>query len=890
MSRSAPWRRFADAASAGPVAEARAPAAGNTAGGALPAGTSPARTHLHGPALLAAAVRARAGFRPATGSGAVTLDFRLAAAAGVCWATALGLPHAPRGTAFVLAALLFAAVLAMLLRMVFRPSGGWLRATGLVLCSAAALAALVLGIRQAERLSGPIRQAVDAGATVTVRLTAHADAARTGRAGKFPGAAARYQFRAEIHQATFGGRRFAAATPVLLIGDSSWAQARYGDELAAAGKLVRAGAGPVEALLIASTGFRRVGVPPVAAAVNALREAFIGSTGTLPPDARALLPGMVLGDRSQQPEDLAEAMRIAGLTHLMAVSGANCSYVLGAVYLLAALCRLPRPLRGLLGLVALGGFVILVRPEPSVLRAAAMGSIGVFALLAGRRRASLAFLCLSVIVLLLADPWLAASYGFLLSVLATLGLVLFGERCSRWLQRFLPKLLADALSLPLAAQVFCTPVVVMLQPGLPLYAVAANVLAAPVVPVVTISGMAAVMLAPVWPWMASIAVQLAGGLCLWVGLVARMVAVWPAASFPWPEGVPGAVLALLAGLLVLSLLFLGSRLPAAWHRSAAGGTAAWLQHRRRAHAGRLLPHRGAAIPAGIRHGSARHRTALLLGLLGLAAAASGIAVAVLARGGETPKWVLAVCDVGQGDGLVLNAGEGSAVVVDTGPEPAPMDRCLRRLGVDRIELLVLTHMHLDHYGGLAGALDHRKVGTVLVGSSRAELPDPVVETLADAGATAQRGSAGMAGSYGSLRWEVLWPGAGRPPPEENDASLVLRVDTASGPGAALTMLLTGDLESEAAAALLARLGPALPAVDVLKISHHGARNGGSRLIQALRPKAAVISAGRGNDYGHPAPEILAALEREQVPVFRTDLLGTILLSADGGRLEIAALR
>jgi len=882
MSRPAPWRRFVEAATSGPVPGARVPAAAP-----MPAGPAAVL------AVALASVHARAASRRVASHEPGALDFRLAAAAAVCWATALGLPHAPRWTALVLAGLLFAAVLAVLLRTVLRPAGGPVRSTALVLCSAAALAALVVGVRQAERLSGPIRQAVDGGATVTVRLVALSDAVQTGRSAKVPGGATRYQFRAEIRQATADGLSFEAATPVLVLGDASWSQARYGDELAAAGKLLRPAApGAVDAVLAASTGFRRVATPPVAAAVTGLREGFTVRTGTLPPDARALLPGMVLGDRSHQPEDLAEAMRLSGLTHLLAVSGANCSYVLAAVYLLAGACRLPRPLRGLLGLAALGGFVLLVRPEPSVLRAAAMGSIGVFALLAGRRRATLAFLCLSVIVLLLADPWLASSYGFLLSVLATLGLVLFGERCSLWLQRFLPKLLADAVSLPLAAQVFCTPVLVMLQPGLPLYAVLANVAAAPVVPAVTIAGMAAVVLVPVWPWAAAAAVQLAGWLSLWVAFVARTVAAWPAASLPWPEGLPGAVLALLAGLLTLSLLFLGARLPPvpAWP-----GAAGRLRSNRCAAAARLVPGRGTD-----RHGSSSGRgsrgpagrgPALLLLLLGLATAVSAAAVSFLARGtGPPPPWLLAACDVGQGDGLVLNTGGGGAIVVDTGPEAAPMDGCLRRLGVVRIELLVLTHMHLDHYGGLAGALAHRSVGAVLVGSSQAQLPDPVQQALAAAGARVQRGSAGMSGGAGGLLWEVLWPLPGRPPREENDASLVLRITAAGDGGGGLSMLLTGDLESEAAATLLARLGSDLPPVDVLKIGHHGARNGGTRLIRALLPKAAVISVGRGNDYGHPAPEILAALEQARVPVFRTDQLGTILLEAGSGKLEVAALR
>ncbi|NKX54041.1 ComEC/Rec2 family competence protein [Arthrobacter mobilis] len=891
MSRPAPWRRFAEAATAG------LPDLADVAGGVDDpevAGGREGPAAARGPSRVRAwAARLRAAGNPgphplpAGGRNTGPLDFRLAGTAAVCWAAALGLPHAPRGTALVLAALLFAAVLAILLRMLLRPEAGSWR-TGLctailVLAGAVALLSLILGVRQAERLSGPIRAALDAGATVTVRMVALSDAAKVkADGGSFDGSA-RYQLRAEILEATAGGQRFEAATPVLVIAGSSWAQARYGDALAGAGKLVRTEEpGAVDALLIVSTGFHRTGSPPAADAANALREGFMDGTGALPPDARALLSGMVLGDRSSQPEDLANAMRAAGLTHLLAVSGANCSYVLGFVYLLSAACRLPRPVRGLLALAALAGFILLVRPEPSVLRAASMGSIGVFALLAGRRRASLAFLCLAVIVLLLADPWLAASYGFLLSVLATLGLVLFGERCSSWLQRFLPKLLADAVSLPLAAQVFCSPVLVLLQPELPLYSVPANVLVTPVVPAVTIIGMAAVLLFPVWPWAAAAAVQLAGWLSLWVAGVARTVSGWPAAVLAWPEGAPGAVLALLAGLLLLSLLCLAARLPAGWPSALRAA----LRLRQR-----FRPDAPAPRAAG---GNSIRRTAVRLLALGAAAAVlSGLAAVLLRSGGGTagPGWTVAACDVGQGDGLAVNTGGGSAIVVDTGPEPALMDACLDRLGVSWIEVLVLTHMHLDHYGGLAGALDGRGVGRVLVGSARSKLPEQVTTALAAAGAAPERGAAGMSGTAGSARWQILWPvpgGAGAG--EENDASLVLSVQAGTGSAGEISMLLTGDLEAEAAGMLLMRLGRAVPAVDVLKISHHGARNGGTRLIEALQPKAAVISVGRGNDYGHPAPEILAALQQNGVPVFRTDVLGTITVAAGGGRLQVAARR
>ena len=103
-----------------------------------------------------------------------------------------------------------------------------------------------------------------------------------------------------------------------------------------------------------------------------------------------------------------------------------------------------------------------------------MGSIGVAAVLSGRRRASFSFLAVAVLVLLVMNPWLAANYSFVLSVLATLSLVLLGTACSRWLQRFLPVPLAHAVAMPMAAQVFCAPVIVQLQPELALYSIPAN--------------------------------------------------------------------------------------------------------------------------------------------------------------------------------------------------------------------------------------------------------------------------------------------------------------------------------------------------------------------------------------------------------------------------------
>ncbi|HEX2245974.1 MAG TPA: ComEC/Rec2 family competence protein, partial [Arthrobacter sp.] len=480
MSPAPPWQHYARAARemAGTTVDAA-----NEAKDAGPAGKRSLRARLFreeaGSGAAAAKVRPGAGVG---GTGAVRLDLRLAAAAATCWLASLVLLRLPAGVAFACAVVCAGGVTALLLAGLLRrrKSAHAVNGTVFLLVCTAGLLALVIGVKHTERLSGPIAPAIESGAYITAELTALSDASRSKTPSMF-GSGPRYLVIAEITEASHTGRKFEAATPVLIIGNQTWQTVRFGDRLHAAGTLAPMEPGSSEAaMLSASTAPEVISTPPTAGAVNALRSLFVEHTGGLSPDARGLLPGMVFGDREQQTDDLEEAMRRTGLTHLMAVSGANCSYLLGFVYLLATACRAPRWLSSVLGIVALAGFVLLVRPEPSVLRAAAMGAIGVAALVSGRRRASLSFLALAVIVLLLANPWLAGEYSFILSVLATLGLVLLGSTCSQWLQHFMPKLLADAMAIPLAAQLFCTPVLVQLQPELAMFSIPANILAAPV--------------------------------------------------------------------------------------------------------------------------------------------------------------------------------------------------------------------------------------------------------------------------------------------------------------------------------------------------------------------------------------------------------------------------
>jgi len=254
-------------------------------------------------------------------------------------------------------------------------------------------------------------------------------------------------------------------------------------------------------------------------------------------------------------------------------------------------------------------------------------------------------------------------------------------------------------------------------------------------------------------------------------------------------------------------------------------------------------------------------------------------------GWPAPGWVLAMCDVGQGDALVLHVGAGQGVVVDAGPDPAAVDGCLRRLDIREVPWLVLTHFHADHVDGLRGVLSGRSVGEVLVTSvsDPAEGAADVAVAAAEAGVPVRVPTYAETRTVGPATVQVLWPPAdpARVAAEgsvANNASLVLLVDVAG-----VRLLLTGDIEPEAQAAL-ARTWPGLR-VDVLKLPHHGSRHQDLDFLSALQPRVVVVSVGADNDYGHPAAEALDPFAAAGAEVLRTDVEGDLLVvERDGGLL------
>jgi competence protein ComEC len=667
------------------------------------------------------------------------------------------------------------------LRVAFSAGGGrqsarsWgaaVRWIGVAMLLGGACGAVATAARVSVREAGPLAALVRAGATVQIEVIVRDDP-RALRGS--PGLPPTYLVAVDLTAVRGEGPAMSLSARALVLGGNpGWRGLLPGQRATATGRLLAPRGGDLRAAVVSvREAPTLVGRAPWAQrAAGLLRTGLQRACEPLPDDAGGLLPGLVVGDTSRLDPALEADFRTTGMTHLNAVSGANVAIILGVVLFVVRWTRAGAMVTALVCAVALIGFVILARPSPSVVRAAAMGAIGLLGLASGRPRAALPALAAGVAALVVYDPELAADAGFALSVLATGGLLLLAPRWRDALtRRGWPSWAAEALAVPAAAQLACGPVIAGLSGTVSLVAVPANLLVVPAIAPATLLGVGSAVLSPVWPAGAEFAAWAAHWPAKWLVVVATYGARVPAGALPWPGGVPGA---LLLSAITVALLV-------------------------------------AARKPIVRR---------LVAVVSLGAMLGALPVRLLASGWPPPNWLVVACAVGQGDAVVLPAGSGRAVVVDAGPEPNAVDQCLRRLGVRQVVLFVVSHFHVDHIGGIAGVFRGRPVAAVVT----PVWPEPaggraaVAEQAATTRTPVYAIGPGWSYAVGGLRLTTLGPteqlhGTNSDP---NNNSLVLRARLDGR-----TVLLPGDAETEEQQELLTALGPAALRADVLKVAHHG---------------------------------------------------------------------
>ncbi len=576
--------------------------------------------------------------------------------------------------------------------------------------------------------------------------------------------------------------------------------------------------------------------------VSELKRSFLGKTRGVNADAKALVTGLAIGNTEGLSPTSKTSMATVSLTHLIAVSGANCAIVMAAVFFLLGRVLRKRWWRFAVSEAVLLAYVYITEAPSSVIRAAIMATIVILAKTMGRKLGALNSLGLAVLVVFTVWPTMPSDIGFALSAVATAGLLVVAPALFERLPTSWPKWLRAAIAVSAAAQLMCTPILLQFQAGLPLYAVAANLLAEPLVAPVTILGLLALLVVYPMPWLASVLVYMASIFTNYIVGLANWFAQLPEALVPW---IPGGAGEISAAVLVI----------------------------------------GIVIWATLKTSNVRHLLAIGLLLVGgFELAGAGIGYLTFVRW-PTSDWFVISCDVGQGDATLIRS-QNHYALIDVGRNPEPIARCLNRLGVHHLDLLVLTHFDMDHVGGVTGVLPNVSIDQALVTSFtdtrpganfvRDELDAWQVNTLSS--------GVGVVGRLGEFNWRVLSPHLGAQEAEDsNDGSVTMLFDSSR-----VSILTLADLGEKGQMRLAREKASWMPRDFfskplVLKVSHHGSADQYPEFIESLRPRVALISVGLNNGYGHPTKRALSMLRASGAEIERTDLMGSVAIGlGDGG--------
>lgn len=583
-----------------------------------------------------------------------------------------------------------------------------------------------------------------------------------------------------------------------------------------------------------------------------VRDSIVGVIKkSLPHQQAGLLNGMLIGYREDLSEEVQEAFSDAGLTHIMAVSGANVAFLVLPLSFLLKLAHIKKSLANMMIIAFLGMFVFITGFEPSVLRAVLMADVLLVSALLYREPDVYAALAVSCIILLAVSPGMLFNIGFQLSYGATLGIVMLYKNINKLITcRFIPGKAAEVLSATLAAQLGILPLSLIHFNKLSVISIIPNILAAPLLELITILGMLMALLG-----------QLSIALSRLIGYLNNVFLSALLYITKWSSAVPFATVRTVTPPILLAVAYYLCVWFFLWYRP------------------------GKNIRIGLRPAAATITAAAVL-FLGFSLRPGRLEVVFL--------------DVGEGDSAFIRTSTGKTVIIDGGgsANPATASKVgeqtvvpfLLDSGVMSLDAVIATHPHADHTQGLMDVLEVMKADKLIIPS----LSDDS-EFAALLGISEERGIPVARCSRGDVirlddetTLQVLNPAQGCEANSEalNNTSLVLKLCYRQ-----TSVLFMGDAESEVEEELVggtgikAGAGAALEA-DVIKIAHHGSTTSTSKeFLEDVDPEAAIISVGK-NNFGHPSGQTLELLAEEGVKCFRTDECGAVILESDGSSIRI----
>ncbi|KYO65145.1 DNA internalization-related competence protein ComEC/Rec2 [Thermovenabulum gondwanense] len=562
----------------------------------------------------------------------------------------------------------------------------------------------------------------------------------------------------------------------------------------------------------------------------------------------SVMMSVIFGIKSNVDSELLKEMGEGGIIHVLAASGLNVGIIYTAFYSLLNFIKIKRSIKAYISLFIVFIYALAANFSPPVFRAFIMLLIMVLGNIINRRSDPVNNLSFAAFLVLIFNPFLLFSISFQFSFLATLGLILFYGYFKRMFS-FLPNFLNTTFSTTLSAQILLIPFLIYYFHYISLVSIFTNIIIVPIISFCLLIGLISGI--NIFPIFNSILLKLSELLLKYSLMFNSIVIKFPYAVVPVEDK---GLLPLILYYLIIAILFDFPN-----NMLSKGNYYIYYYKKFKV-------------------------TTLILSIL----------LIIFIYFQKSPLQITFL-DVGQGDSCVIKTEDNKAFIIDGGGTPGYLtgdfdtgkdilDPFLKSKGLNNIEALIISHFDDDHARGLLYILKNYKVNYLIYGArSSAMLYDEIIRVAIKKNVKVLSITGGDEFKYRNIKFEVLNPLKKYDYKDENDASIVLKMDYKG-----FKILFTGDLSVEGEKLLLQQKADLK--ANVLKVGHHGSRTSSSQeFVKAVSPQFAVISVGE-NNFGHPSEDVLNLLKKQKISILRTDELGAITFKIFDNRIRIETMR